>query len=377
MRLSFVLLLITILSSCTPRIIIRDTNLNDVSNNATQNANESVGIVSADSIENGLSFNWDSETYGSFSNSSFTTFDHYLLTSDLGGRVTCFDIENGKKVGQIKYSGEIFQMAIVNKFKIIFIVNNYKENYSTLVVYDYKKGKEVATTELSGKFTNELFQIGDNIFTISNLGKVYKFNLNGWVLWEKDFNVEVLSTNANDNDNVYFASLKGFLLSVDIANGKLNYKKKISNGFQSGITIDGENLFVGDVNGIMYSVNKANGNINWQFKSNTKIVQAPASDFASIYFGNLSGNLFSLNKKSGKLIWTHNAKGLINTIPLVTNDYIIQPNLKKYIDVLNKKTGEQIQTLEFDGRCRTSPNYYRGMVFFGVDKGEVYSYKIN
>ncbi|MCP5061467.1 MAG: PQQ-binding-like beta-propeller repeat protein, partial [Ignavibacteriae bacterium] len=248
---------------------------------------------------------------------------------------------------------------------------------STLVVYDYKTGKEVITTELYGNFSTELLFVDNNIFAVSNSGTVYKFNQNAWILWGKDFNIEVSSNPIADKNNLYFASSDGKLFSIDLKEGNLNFSKQVSKGFQSGISISSKNLYIGDDEGTMFSLDKRDGKIQWSFSSDTKIVHSPAIDGSSIFFGNLDGDIFSLNKYSGKLNWISNSKGLVNTAPLVLNNCLIQPNLNKHVDVLNKDTGELIQNIKFDGRCRTTPIFYNGDVFLGVDKGEVFSYKLN
>jgi len=376
LKLHLFVLAIYLFAGCTNQILIRDANLNGLTDKRA-NDNIKYSFYSNQNIKNELSYNWDASTYGSLSNTTFTTFDKYLIATDLGGRVTCFNIENGKKIGDLKYKGEISHKAIVDKFKIFFIVNNYNEISSTLVVYDYKTGKEVITTELFDNFSTEILFVNDYIYAVSDLGVVYKFNKNAWILWEKEFDVEVSSNPTTDGKNLFFASSDGNIFSIDLKDGKLNYKKNISSGFQSGISISSNNLYIGDNDGTMFSIDKNNGSIQWSFESNTKIVHSPALDGNSIFFGNLDGDIFSLNKFSSKLNWISNSKGLVNTAPLVLNNCIIQPNLNKHVDVLNKETGELIQNIKFDGRCRTTPIFYKGDIFLGVDKGEVFSYKLN
>ncbi|MCP5061645.1 MAG: hypothetical protein GY936_04170, partial [Ignavibacteriae bacterium] len=170
-KLIFFAVIIFLYSGCTNQILIRDANLNGLTDKRVE-GNIEYNFYSDQNINKELTYNWNASTYGSFSNTKFKTFDKYLITTDLGGRVSCFNIENGKKIGDVKYKGEISQAAIIDKFKMFFIVNNYNDISSTLVVYDYKTGKEVITTELYGNFSTELLFVDNNIFAVSNSGTV-------------------------------------------------------------------------------------------------------------------------------------------------------------------------------------------------------------
>jgi len=321
-----------------------------------------------------LKLDWDSDTHGSYSNTSFIAYDSLIIISDLSGRITALNYLTGKKVGEIKYDGEIEQTAVIKKNFLIFIVNNLKENYSTLVAYDVKNGKEIKTKKLLGKFNNELLLIDDFVIAVSDFGRVYKISNLTTIEWEIDLEREIHSNPAADKNNIFISSVSGDFIKISVADGKVLYDNKISESFQSGISIDSKFAYLGDVNGVFYSLVKADGSVNWEFDSETKILQTPGLDGKNIYFGNLRGDLYSLNKSSGKMNWVTETKGLINASPLIFNNIIIQPNLFRKVDVINKYNGEIVNQIEFEKRCRATPIYYRDRIFIGVDKGEIFCY---
>jgi len=325
-------------------------------------------------VQTNLSLEWNSSTYGSYGNTTFSAYDSLLLVPDLGGRITALHIDTGKKIGELKYQGEIEQALVINHAKLIFIVNEFKENYSTLVVYNLREGKELEKIQLKGKFNNELISIDDYIITVSDNGIVYKITNFGKILWQLDLSDYINSNPAADEKYIYIASVNGILFSVYLDSGEINYQSKISDGFQSGITLENKSLFLGDKNGILFSISKIDHKILWKYDSNFKIISTPALDKKRVYFGNLNGDFYSIDKQSGKLIWKNSLDGLVNTSPLITQNLIIQPNLQKHVDILDIEKGEILQQIQFDGRCRTTPTYFNGKVYFGVDKGEVFCY---
>lgn len=321
-----------------------------------------------------LKYEWDVRTNGSFRNSAFVAFDSLLIIADLSGRITVYNTVNGKKTAELKYSGGIEQAPVIIKSYMLFIVNEQKEKFSTLVVYDLVNGKEVRTISLKGKFGNELTLVGDFVYAVSNYGLAYKIANWGNIEWEKEFDTNVYSNPISDGDHLFIPNSIGEIFKVELENGDHISTFKIGEGFKSGLNMDENNLFIGDDAGIFYSISKSNGNINWSYHSKTKIVQTPGLDLINVYFGNLSGDFISLNKNNGKVNWIYQSNGLINTAPLIFENIIIQPNLYMNVDIIDKNSGELLNQLIFDSRCRTTPIYYDGRIFFGVDKGEVYCY---
>lgn len=320
---------------------------------------------------------WDTSIYASFSKSSFVAYDSILFVSDLGGRITAINIKNGKKNGEIKYKGSIEQAPILDDKNLIFILNETQEKSSELIVYDFVDGSERENTKLDGKVTNEFILQNGNIYVLADFGMLYKFNINGVLLWHRDLHTNFFSDPAADEKNLYGLSLDGNLFSVNLETGDIIYKKKIAAGFQSGISLKNQNLFFGDEDGNMFSVNKNNGKINWKYNTKFKIKAIPSFDKSSVYIGNLNGDLYSFNIHEGNLNWILKTEGLINTTPIIFKNMLVQPNLKKQVDLVDKLNGKIIESISFVGRCRTTPFYFTGKLFFGIDKDDVYCFKVN
>ena len=361
------------ISGCTKDIVIKDTSVDA----------ESLPMYGKNPLRNfhyniekkyDLDLEWDSSTHGNFGNTSFVVYDTTLITTSLSGRVTAFNLFTGKKVGELKYDGEIEQAALINNISLIFIVNELKERFSTLVIYDFKNSREINSIKLNGKFNNELLLVDNKIYVVSDFGDLYKLSPSGMIIWKKVLKHQVHSNPAADNNYIYMASLEGNLLMVDLDDGKIIYDKKISKGFQSGISIDGDDLFIGDIEGNIFSINKLSGDKNWLFKTSSKIVSTPALDQNNIYVGNLNGELYSISRKTSELNWVYKSSGLINSPCLVFKNLVIQPNLFMKMEILSKNNGEVLNQINYDSRVRTTPIYYKDKLFIGVDKGEIYCY---
>lgn len=369
------ILILMILSNCTKPLIISDAKI-------TQNyfkmfgEDNSRNFYANDYLKDTLKLLWNSSAFGSFTNTSFTAFDKYLFVSDLGGTISCFNINDGKTLGEFKNKGGIYQSPVINQFKLAYVVNQLNEPYSNFVIYDFKFGKQLFNKKLPGKFTNELIFYDKYYFVVSNEGILYKLNLKAEIVFSKNLNIRVISNPTAYENDIIIAGANGELFSVSSENGDVNFNLKISNGFSSGIIVKKNNAFIGDVNGKIYNIDLKNKSIIWEFDTGTKIVSTPALDSTSLYIGNLKGDLFAIDQENGNLKWKVDTKGLINTTPLILNDVVIQPNLKNRVDIFNKTDGSIIQQLKFKFRCKSTPLYYDGKIFFGTERGEVYCYEL-
>lgn len=366
------------LIGCSKPIVLEYVNSNDESIKMF-GFNSSHTFFINEKIDNPIKLNleWNSGTHGSFMSSSFVAYDSLVFTSDQSGRITSFNIYNGEKIGEIKYPGEIAHTPVIIENYLIFVVNVFKERYATLVVYNLNTGSEYGTLNLPGRFSTEILPDDENIFVVSENGILYCISNSAKIIWEMDLKSGIDSNPTMDSKYIYLASVYGKLLKVRKDNGQLVYNTKISTGFEGGLSLLNNNIYSGDIDGIFYCINKHSGKIVWQYSSGSKISQTPGLDNSSVYFGNLSGDIFSVNASNGKMNWKYSTNGLINSAPLILNNIIFQTNFARRLEVINKISGELLNEIIFDSRCKTTPIYFRNQLILGVDKGEVFCYKVN
>ena len=81
-------------------------------------------------VSDSLIMKWESDAYGSFTNSSVTIYDDYVFTSDLGGRIFVFNIKDGKRSGMLKSQESIFSAPLVFKSLVVYAVVEEKAGRS-------------------------------------------------------------------------------------------------------------------------------------------------------------------------------------------------------------------------------------------------------
>jgi outer membrane protein assembly factor BamB len=371
----FSLIVLILISGCARSVIKYATKL-DENPYQMYGKNPAREFYLPISISDSLLLKWESEANGSFSNSSVSVYDDLVFINDLSGRIFCYQIESGKKIGSLKYSsGSVYSTPIPYRSKIIFPIALEKDNLTELIIYDYAQGKEIQDIEIPGRVLTQMITIDDDVLFTSEVGIAYRFNSSGNKIWETHTRVSTRSSPALLDDLFIFGNDKGEIIALNSLSGDSVYVQKIGGHFFSGLTISENVIYAGNDNGFVYALNVEDGEIIWQFDTGARIKMEASVDGQNIYIGNLNGNLFSLNKLNGNENWRTNFQGILNVTPLVTENIIVLPNVLFEIHFLDKQSGLLINSIPLEGRAKLFPVIHKNILFIGFDDGVIRAYE--
>jgi outer membrane protein assembly factor BamB len=327
-------------------------------------------------ISTTLTEKWESSISGGFSNSSVTIYDSAVFINDLSGRIYCFSLPSGKKLGQLKFKGSVFTTPIFHNFLIIFAVVSDNENLSTLYYYDTEKGKEIFSFEIAGRVTNQLLKTDEGIIVLSENGYLFLLDFMGTQIWQYDANSLCLSSPASNGEVVAFGNDAGEIICVNALNGSLIFRKKIADSFLNGAVINGRELYFGSDDGKLYSVDLESGNINWLFQTNSKIKMEAVVTEKEVFIGNLKGEFYKLSRSDGTQIWKLNTKGLLNITPLLSENLVILPDANKQVQFILRDDGSIVSSISLEGRLKLSPVIKNNLLFLGYENGNLIAYEL-
>jgi outer membrane protein assembly factor BamB len=371
----FLLVVLLLFSGCARSVIKYATKLDDNPYQMYGNYPSREFYLPA-SISDSLVLKWESEAYGSFPNSSVSIYDDIVFINDLSGRIICYQIEAGKKIGSLKYSsGSVYSNPIPFRSKVIFPVADEKENLTDLIIYDYSQGSELEDIELPGRVLTQMVAVDDDVLFTTEVGIAYRFNSSGEKIWETHTRVPTRSSPALVDNLFIFGNDKGEIIALNSSSGDSVYVKKIGGYFFSGLTVSKNIIYAGNDNGSVYALNVDDGEIIWQFDTGFRIKMEPSIDERNVYVGNLNGNFFSLNKLNGSEDWRTDFQGILNVTPLVTENLIILPDVLFAIHFLDKQNGNIVKSILLDGRAKLSPVIRKNILFIGYDDGVIRAYE--
>lgn len=378
-KLRYIIIYITLtlaFVACTKPIVLKDIGLNK-DGMFTYGFDSTKSFFINKNISPDIRIKWIAETDGSFSDVSVVAYDEYIFAGDLSGNIFCFSDTSGKKLGVLKHKGEINTSPVIQKDKLIYVVNNYKEKYATLVYYQFIQGRLHKEIELAGNYPNEIAVVPDGILLLSQQGEISKYNLIGELDWKLDTGILTFSNPVVNKGRLYFAGVYGEIVTVNLTTRKIMNTEMIGDSFESSPVIIGGSMFIADTYGILYRIDLKDGSIIWEKETGYKVVNQPVYDNEkNIYVGNLGGVVCSYTF-DGEDRWIYDTGGIVNSVPLVFNNLLIQPDMNRKLHIIDSNNGKLLNELNYDRRVRTTPGYYNGKVYVGIDRNEIYAYEVD
>ncbi len=336
--------------------------------------NESRNHFIDEILPDSLSIKWEREGYGSLNNIGFTIVDDKMIYGDLSGRVYNINIENGKTLNDSKNKGAITTNVLSLKNKLIYILNDHKELYSTIIVHNINTNKVLYEHEITGGINNQPIIYNEEVLIVSDRGEIINLDALGNIKNTIETNSTVSSAPAIWKDNIVFCNDEGNILIYNT--DKLEYKSfQIADTVLNSVVVDEDNIITSSYGGEVISCNIEKQELNWKTNVGDRFFSSPTFDDKSVYIGNLNGILYVFEKESGKVSWKYDSKGLINTPVLVFNNKIVLNNLAKEILILDKHTHAISSSIKVSGRPRITPFCYNETLYVGYDKGIIRAYE--
>ena len=173
-----------------------------------------------------------------------------------------------------------------------------------------------------------------------------------------------------ENDKVLFGDVEGNFYCLNLNDGKLVWKKKLSDGFQaSALLVDGV-CYVGSQSGEFFALSTADGKVKWRFKCPEQI-GGSANYFVKgkkryVVFGSYDFKMRCLDAGNGKEIWNLPTGNYINGAPAVDGNNIVFGGCDGYLRIVDAFSGKQEHKVKLKSYVPASPAIRDGIIYAGV-----------
>jgi len=195
-----------------------------------------------------------------------------------------------------------------------FVPHLEYENQKYLVYKSKKIGKN--KFDLSDSFFEPLF-FNDEIFFYDFSGNIYKFSiLEKKLIWKFNFykkrykDIPIKIKLKISDQNLIIADNLGYIYSIQVKTGQLNWAKNYGIPFRSNIKMDNQNIFILNQDNKYYSINKNDGTQNLSLETFPSFLKSKQethicldSNRNNVYFITSTGQLYSINYIAKNINW--------------------------------------------------------------------------
>ncbi len=329
--------------------------------------------TNADSINiNGIKRAYHFNLHGSAIKPTF--YSNYILIPTLAGRIYGFNLINGKSGGMLKYKGEISSPITRFGQRIIFAVNAFNSATCSIFLYDPKNKEVVNSVKIPGSVKASLILFNKNVFIVNNYGTLYAINLIGEVDWKFNFKHKINVDFLKSGNRFLIFTEDGYLIKFNPAKRKIEFTKKITNGFSNNPAADGNLITIATKGNELLGID-FRGLLKWKVKENAPVKAKIVFNKNKIFVSLINGSIELREKESGRLIWRKNYGGIFKSPPLFFRNALILINSDGRLLFVSRVDGKILKTIKFKHRLTGNITGHRNIIFFGTETGEYYGYK--
>ncbi len=196
----------------------------------------------------------------------------------------------------------------------------------------------------------------------------------------------VISELTLDKNSVYFGGGDGFLYSVSLETGHVNWRYELRNPHISRPTLAGGRLLATTSDDTVVAVDASTGKWLWQYKRKTQAAatiqgaSSPKVDGQQVLAGMSDGFLVALQLEDGQLRWErriHSGAKFtdVDASPVIEGDAMFVPSYDGALYALRRTTGDILW--RFDAGGSKSALIENGKLYLPSSDGHVYALEIS
>lgn len=228
---------------------------------------------------------------------------------------------------------------------------------------------------IPGGVVSELTVAQGSVFFGAGDGFLYSVNLeNGRVNWRYELRNPVVSRPTVAAGRLFVTTSDDTVYSIDAGTGKWlwHYKRRTAatatiHGASAPL-VDGNEVLAGLSDGFLVALSLQEGQLKWERKLHqgtkfTDVDAHPVLDNGVLYVPSYDGALYALRRQDGQILWRYDAGG--SKTVTIDNGVIYLPSSDGTVYALQKDSGKVLWSFELDGGVPTRVALTDKFVFVG------------
>ena len=131
-------------------------------------------------------------------------------------------------------------------------------------------------------------------------------------------------------------------------------------------------IYIGSYDHNLYSLNVADGKLNWKYATDGGVVTRPAAFEGDIFFGSEDQRLHVVSARTGKVSWTYFTEGRVRSSPRIAEGHVFFGSDDLHLHAVNLNSQRASWKFETAAPIRSTPFVANDTVFTGCESGDFY-----
>jgi len=192
------------------------------------------------------------------------------------------------------------------------------------------------------------------------------------LLWSFEAGSEPTSV-VSSTGRAVFGTRDGDLVSLDLASGRENWRRKVEAGFEAAPTLFSERVLISDLEGGIHAFSAPDGAPIWthQARDKPEIKASIAVTAGHAIVGSYDGMLHAVSVADGTPRWTHQTDAQIHATCSIRDGLAFVAGCDGHLRGLDAQTGKVKIDVHFGGYTAASPALQGDLVVFGTFSDDV------
>lgn len=303
-----------------------------------------------------------------------------VFTAGISGRISAYSIKEGKKLWSVNSKYQITGAVGLGPDRVYIGTKNAK-----VVAYDKKDGKQLWKSRVTSEILTAPVSRGGLVIVQTVDGRIHGLSArNGERLWVRNWSVPALSLRGTSRPlfvrNMIFSGLaNGKVVAIDARSGRVLREFVVAfpqgnNEIDRLVDVDASPIIIGTkliaagYRGNIIAVDLKDGRLLW--KKKVSVYTGMDGDRDNVYLTDDAGHVMALQHNTGAIVWVQKklqARRL--NPPVVVDDYIAIGDLKGYVHLLSREDGRFMGRIKVSGSPIQSRMLVQDDVLYVSDQG--------
>lgn len=286
------------------------------------------------------------------------------------GEVLIFDHEKNKEVRHFSGKNDVSEMSYPGGSSFYWIEEEQNEHHLTR--FGFTLDDELWRERCQPTVVKPV--VADSVVVVAGMNGqvVARDTANGRERWKTSLQERVFVQPVQFGTDILVLTDEGNLYAIHHASGEIRWKEPFRRTILSQ-TLDAGSLYLGGFDGGMIRYDIVDRSIRWTVKTAHQVRNAPLIQDGRVIWVNSGGEVLTIDQQTGEHTQLVDLSTPVAGSPAVTEQGYLIAGIDNTLYHVDFSDGGFLNSIEFEGRLRSSPFYFRDHWYVTMEDRWIYA----